>query len=130
MIVRFQVYTLILFMFLSPLQAESHHPQEFLKSIKGSKTEGEQIYQHFCVNCHSQKPLIAIGAPRIAEEGDWKIRMKAGLDELFKHTDEGMNGMPPRGGCFECSDKQLWLAIDYLVPKTYKKELLNKLRAH
>lgn len=124
------VYTLILLMFFFSVYADSHHPEEFLKSIEGKKNEGEQIYNHFCVNCHAKKPLISLGAPRIEEENDWKLRLKQGIDTLFQHTDEGMNGMPPRGGCFECTDKQLMLAIVTLVPKIDKKDVLNKLRAH
>ncbi|EHL32093.1 c-type cytochrome [Legionella drancourtii] len=96
--------------------ADSHHPQEFLQSISGTKNEGEQVYAHFCVNCHATKPLIPVGAPRIGDEEDWKIRLKQGMDVLFKHTDEGLNAMPPRGGCFECTDKQLILAIKFMLP--------------
>ena len=34
--------------------------------------------------------------------------------------------MPARGGCFECSDKQLYLAILAMLPETLKKSLLVK----
>jgi cytochrome c5 len=43
------------------------------------------------------------------------------MDALFQHTDEGLNAMPSRGGCFECSDKQLMLAIRAMLPETTKK---------
>lgn len=102
-------------------KAESHHPQEFLQSIRGSKDEGKQIYTHFCANCHAEKPLIPVGAPRIGETEDWKIRLKQGMGVLFTHTDEGLNAMPPRGGCFECTDKQLLLAITFMLPKQVHK---------
>ena len=102
-------------------KADSHHPQEFLQSISGSKNEGEQIYQHFCVNCHAAKPLIPLGAPRKGEESDWKLRLKQSMDVLFKHTNEGLNAMPPRGGCFECTDKQLILSILFMLPKQAHK---------
>ena len=125
-----RVYKLILFMFVVPIYADSHHPQEFLKTISGTKNEGEQIYNHFCVNCHAQKPLIPLGAPRIGEENDWKKRLKQGFHVLFKHTDEGFNGMPPRGGCFECTDEQLILSIIQLVPIKDKKSLINQLKAY
>jgi cytochrome c5 len=126
----FGIYKLILFMFILPVFADSHHPQEFLKTISGTKNEGEQIYTHFCINCHALKPLIPLGAPKIGEESDWKIRLKQGMDALFKHTDEGLNGMPPRGGCFECTDEQLILAIVAIVPKKDIKFLLNELKDH
>ncbi|KTD42054.1 c-type cytochrome [Legionella parisiensis] len=125
--VHFIVYVVTLLMFQLPVHAESHHPQEFLQSISGAKDEGEQIYNHFCVNCHANKPLIPIGAPRIGEKADWKIRLKQGMDVLFKHTDEGLNAMPPRGGCFECTDEQLMNVIQYMLPKQPKKESLNNL---
>jgi cytochrome c5 len=130
MTVHFGIYTMILFMFFSPVYADSHHPEEFLKTIAGTKNEGQQIYSHFCANCHAVKPIIFLGAPRIGEESDWKIRLKQGINVLFKHTDEGLNAMPPRGGCFECTDNQLMMAIIEMVPKEDQKELLNKLGDH
>lgn len=114
-------YAACLSLIIFDAQAESHHPQEFLQSISGSKNEGEQIYAHFCVNCHAPKPLIPVGAPKIGDEDDWKIRLKQGMDVLFKHTDEGLNAMPPRGGCFECTDKQLILAIRFMLPQAVQK---------
>ncbi|CAM3040120.1 c-type cytochrome [Legionella worsleiensis] len=124
---HFTVYVLILFMYFGTVYSESHHPQDFLKSIAGSKDEGEQIYSHYCVNCHAQKPLIPLGAPRIGQEEDWKSRLKQGFDILFLHTDEGFNAMPSRGGCFECTDRQLALAIISMVPKRAQKGLLTEL---
>jgi cytochrome c5 len=106
-------------------QAESHHPQEFLKSIKGTKDEGSQIVQHFCASCHAAKPMIQLGAPTIAQECEWKPRVKQGIQTLFKHTAEGLNAMPARGGCFECSDEQLMLAILAMLPASLLDQGLN-----
>nr|WP_035894408.1 c-type cytochrome [Legionella oakridgensis] len=110
--------------------AASHHPQDFLKEISGSKNEGEQIVHHFCSNCHDRKPLIALGAPRIGVETDWEPRVKQGLEVLFKHTDEGLNAMPARGGCFECSDQQLLKAILAMIPENEKEALLDTKKDH
>lgn len=126
----FSVYLLIFWVFLTPLQADTHHPQEFLQSITGAKDEGIQIYNHFCVNCHAEKPLISLGAPRIGDEKDWQLRLNQGFAVLFKHTDEGFNAMPARGGCFECTDKQLILAMIAMVPKKEQKELFCELEKH
>lgn len=95
----------------------SHHPQDFLKRIAGSAEEGKQIVEHYCANCHAQKPIIQLGAPRIGVSADWLPRIKQGMDVIFQHTDEGLNAMPARGGCFECSDKQLMLAIKAMLPQ-------------
>lgn len=54
MVIRFGFYIVVLLIFQISAYAESHHPQEFLKSINGTKNEGEQIYNHFCVNCHAK----------------------------------------------------------------------------
>lgn len=99
------------------VMAKSHHPQAFLKKISGKPHEGEAIVQHFCINCHAEKPLISLGAPRIGVEADWKPRLSQGLPILLQHTAEGFNAMPARGGCFECSDEQLKLAVSAMLAK-------------
>jgi cytochrome c5 len=119
-------FLLLLILLPLPIHSESHHPQQFLNAIKGTKQEGEKIYAHFCSNCHAQMPLIAVGAPRIGEERDWKSRLQQ-INLLFSHTVEGFNAMPPRGGCFECTDEQLVLSIITMVPKESKKGLLKAL---
>lgn len=102
--------------FPSLVESATHHPQDFLSNIQGKPDEGEQIVQHFCANCHAVKPLISLGAPRIGNKADWLTRVNQGLETLFKHTTDGHNAMPPRGGCFECSDAQLKMAIHAMLP--------------
>ena len=102
--------------------ALSHHPQAFLSSIAGTAHEGEQIVAHYCAMCHAEKSPIRLGAPRIGRVEDWKPRMKQGLSHLFKRADEGVNAMPARGGCFECTDEQLMLAIMTLLPEVFRKD--------
>ena len=106
--------------------ANTHHPEQFLKDIRGKKDEGEQIVAHFCSNCHAQKPLIPLGAPREGIDEDWKPRVAKGLKSLLKNTSEGINAMPPRGGCFECEDEQLMLAIKAML----SPKMLKQLEAH
>ena len=108
----------------SQVLAASHHPQEFLQSIAGSPTEGEQIVEHFCSLCHAQDPKIPLGAPRMGNPDEWKPRLKQGLKTLLKHSEEGYGAMPARGGCLECSDEQLLLAIRVLI-RSQKKPLKN-----
>lgn len=105
--------------------AASHHPQDFLKEVAGAKDEGEQIVQHYCANCHAKKPLISLGAPRMGHVHDWQPRIKQGIASLLNHTNEGINAMPPRGGCFECSDEQLLLAVLAMLPPEDAKLLIK-----
>lgn len=117
-----QCLSVILALFTTSAFAQTHHPEQFLESIKGSKNEGAQIVQQFCANCHAVKPLIELGAPKMHNEMDWGPRVKQGLDELLKHTAEGFGAMPARGGCFECTDEQLRLAIVAMLPKSMQKD--------
>ncbi len=98
------------------VNAATHRPQDFLAQIQGKHQEGEQIVHHFCATCHARRPIIELGAPKIAKATDWDARVKQGLDNLFKHVAQGYNAMPARGGCFECSDLQLKLAIIAILP--------------
>ena len=38
--------------------------------------------------------------------------------------------MPARGGCFECSDEQLALAMVEMLPSKDKKRIFNELKDH
>lgn len=103
----------------------SHRPEELLQSIKGQPNEGGKIVEHFCASCHAVKPLISVGAPRMGKKEDWEYRFKQGFNQLFQHTEEGLNTMPPRGGCFECSDEQLMLAIEAMLPTDLGKAFVT-----
>lgn len=106
--------------FFALAQAATHHPQKFLNKIQKTQGEGASIYKHFCISCHDPHPLIALGAPRKKNEEDWAPRVKQGMPLLFQHTDQGLRSMPPRGGCFECTDEQLILAILNMLPDRLK----------
>lgn len=120
--------TVIFFIFTQPIFSASHHPQVFLNQIAGSKDEGAQIVHKFCINCHAQQPLIPLGAPRIGVTADWAPRLKQQMAVLFKHTSEGINAMPARGGCFECSDEQLILSILAMLPEPLQADCSRQLR--
>ena len=94
-----------------------HHPDKFIQQQKKEKNPGKKIYQAYCENCHAKEPLIQVQAPKFRHLADWQLRLKQTDKLLFKHVDEGINTMPPRGGCFECSDKALLAAIKYMLPQ-------------
>ena len=106
-------WVLRIFCFLLPSivwpgpQAHVHRPHDFLDHIHGRRDASEQIYQHYCSLCHDDQPQIPMGAPRVHHREDWIHRWSQTQDELWKHMSEGIGTMPPRGGCFECSDEDL-----------------------
>lgn len=118
-------FVLCLLLLSSTLNASSHNPEEYLKEIAGKKNEGSLIVKLYCNNCHAEKPLIPLGAPRAKNLLDWQQRV-ANFSDLLIHTQEGINAMPARGGCFECSDHQLLLAIYELLPEKLAKKLPMK----
>lgn len=98
---------------------EFHNPQKFAESLKQSKNQGEKVFNAYCAVCHAKNPAISLGAPRMDTE-DWKPRLKLrNVEEMLKKIDAGFNAMPPRGGCFECSDKELKAAIEFMLPKDH-----------
>ncbi len=116
---------LIMFLFFNfPAIAAEHRPEEFLASIEGSSNVGKKIYDHFCSSCHANNPMIPVGAPRAKMKADWAPYTKnQSIDTMVKVIDTGLGAMPPRGGCFECSDQDLKAAIEYMLPNdTYKEE--------
>jgi cytochrome c5 len=92
-----------------------HYPALFVQQLSGDRHAGEKIYKEFCVSCHAKNPIINVKAPRVGVEQDWRsLRPRK---DLLQRTIRGVGAMPARGGCFECSDVQLQLAIDYMLKK-------------
>ena len=83
-----------------------------------SKTEhpGKRVYEDYCFSCHT--PGLS-GAPKIGDRGVWEVRLDQGKEALLLSTIDGIQpAMPPRGLCFECTDEELELAIDYIIAES------------
>ena len=57
----------------------------------------------------------AAGAPRFRIAADWTDRLKQGLDTLYINAIKGKGAMPAKGLCPDCSDKEIELAVDYML---------------
>jgi len=73
---------------------------------------GDAIYNRYCLACHAAGVL---GAPKINDAADWEPRLAQGMDVVLKHAIDGLNAMPPRGTCLDCSDDEIQAAIDYMI---------------
>ena len=93
-----------------------HNPESFVQAVKNDPLAGKKIYDQFCATCHALHPAIEVGAPHKGIKSDWMPRLKKGIDGLLVVTILGINQMPPRGGCFECSDPLLRATILYMIP--------------
>lgn len=75
----------------------------------GARTADDIIAKH-CGACHT--PGI-LGAPKIGDTAAWKERAdsQGGLDGILAKAISGINAMPPKGTCADCSDDELREAI-------------------
>ncbi|MFT5888736.1 MAG: cytochrome c5 [Zhongshania sp.] len=69
-------------------------------------------YIQSCYGCHSAG---AAGAPRSGDIAAWSPRLTKGMDALLTNTVNGINSMPPRGMCMDCSDEDFRALITFLI---------------
>lgn len=74
-----------------------------------ARTPDDIIAKH-CNACHGTGLL---GAPKIGDAAAWKDRAdhQGGLDGILAKAITGINSMPPKGTCGDCSDDELKGAI-------------------
>ena len=76
---------------------------------------GDQVYNAACLACHSTG---AAGAPKVGDSAAWAPRAAKGVDGLLATAISGINAMPPRGTCADCSDDELRNAIEYMLKES------------
>ncbi|CAA0078968.1 Cytochrome c-555 [BD1-7 clade bacterium] len=73
---------------------------------------GKEIYDGKCVACHASG---AAGAPKLGDAAAWTARIAQGNDALYSNAINGINGMPAKGLCMDCSDDEIKATVDYMV---------------
>lgn len=80
------------------------------------KEPGQATYEQYCIACH--RDGIA-GAPKFGDAADWKPYLAGRtIDDLVASATKGKNAMPPKGTCGNCTDSDLKVAIQYMMPKS------------
>ena len=69
-------------------------------------------YNKTCAVCHASG---AAGAPKTGVVADWEPRMAKGMDVMVTSVDKGLNAMPPKGMCFDCSADDYKALIEYMA---------------
>jgi len=105
--------------FFQPLKnkpglSQTHDPVQFIAALQHDQKRAEKIAQQFCLSCHAKQPVIATQAPRLGDRTSWQRYQQLTNKELLALVQHGVGEMPPRGGCFECSDTLLMETINYL----------------
>ena len=85
------------------------------EGVVAATADGESIYKQACVSCHATG---VANAPRLGDAAAWAPRIEKGNDALFESVKNGLNVMPPRGGCMKCSDEALRSAMEYMVAQS------------
>ena len=70
-----------------------------------------ETYNRTCRMCHANG---VGGAPKTGDVEAWRPRLEKGMESLIKASKRGLNGMPPKGMCYECTDKDYEALISYM----------------
>ena len=79
--------------------------------VSGPRT-GEAIYNTKCLACHGTG---VAGAPKLGDVAGWASRIAAGEETLLNNALNGINAMPPKGTCADCSDDEISATVKYMV---------------
>ncbi|WP_430460667.1 c-type cytochrome [Thalassolituus sp. LLYu03] len=68
-------------------------------------------FQQTCNACHG---MGVAGAPKAFDKAAWEPRLAKGMDALVNSVTNGLNAMPPRGLCMDCTAEQYKELITYM----------------
>lgn len=74
----------------------------------------DELYPRTCGVCH----VAGVGgAPKAHDEAAWKPRAEAkgGVDGLLTSVHNGLNAMPPKGMCMDCTDTEYKALIEFMM---------------
>ena len=69
-------------------------------------------YNKSCAVCHATG---AANAPKTGDAAAWESRLAKGMDTLVASVADGLNAMPPKDMCFDCSDEDYKALIEYMA---------------
>ena len=69
-------------------------------------------YNKSCAVCHASG---AAGAPKAHDTAAWEPRMAKGMEVLVGSATNGLNAMPPKGMCFDCSADDYTALIEFMA---------------
>ena len=84
----------------------------------GKNRSGKEVYEYRCKGCHGKNTQ---GAPMPDDLYAWSTRLKeSGLRLLLNHSINGYNNylMPPKGGCRNCNEKEVYAAVFYMLKES------------
>ncbi|MFQ3323860.1 MAG: glucose/arabinose dehydrogenase/cytochrome c5 [Pseudomonadales bacterium] len=73
---------------------------------------GEEIYRLACQTCHNNDIL---DTPQFGVIDDWRSRLEKGNFNLKVNAILGINNMPAKGNCTDCTRQEVGLAVDFIL---------------
>lgn len=77
--------------------------------------EPVDIYNTYCTACHASG---VAGAPVLGDVAAWDERMSKGIETVYANAINGINAMPPKGTCADCSDDEIKAVVDYMLEES------------
>ena len=74
------------------------------------KRTAEEIYNKHCTTCHA---TAVANAPLAHNVELWKARNKT-VAQFLESSKTGLNAMPPKGLCMDCTDDELKSVIEFM----------------
>lgn len=85
-----------------------------LFSVSVEARDAQELYNKSCIACHASG---AAGAPKTGDVAAWTPRLAKGIDKLLANTKTGINAMPPKGMCMDCTDAEFKALIQFMSVK-------------
>ena len=73
---------------------------------------GELVYNQGCAACHDAG---VAGAPMMGNKSQWETRQAKGYEMLVNNAYNGINGMPAKGLCADCTKEEIGIAVQYML---------------
>jgi len=81
-------------------------------ALASGHRSGAQLWETVCIGCHDTGMMDA----PLAGSAEFKNRLdKKGLDKLVENAMNGLDEMPPKGSCNDCSEAEIRAAIKYML---------------
>lgn len=80
-------------------------------SVSVNARDAGELYNKACIACHASG---AAGAPKTGDKAAWAPRVAKGIDILVKNAKSGINAMPPKGMCMDCTDAEFKALIQFM----------------
>ncbi len=77
-----------------------------------AERDGATIYNTKCMACHMTG---AAGAPIVGKADQWAPRAAKGIDALVVSATNGINAMPPKGTCMDCTESEMKATIQHML---------------